>query len=411
MGGMTKGLPFTFQSLTKENTMLTHQAISLAELDFIAETNFHADLWQPILLLGAPGTGKSMWARVSLPISYAAFLGVNVDDIGFAEEKPARRDSAELSGAALPHKLEGEYLNCLKKFAPNTGGHAFEFTPPPLWLDVMRQYNAGKTHGIILIEEIAAAGAAEQKVMRDLTDPEEHSIGGFKFPRGWIVVLNGNRAKDKAGSARVLSHLINTVLAFNVEFSISGWKKWAIAHNINPIVVECAVAYADQNFFADSVPTEDTAYCTPRSLVRAAAHLDAYMATPAFTGTVPPLMERMLAANIGAASANILCQWMAQRDHVPTADMILRNPEGAMVSDQTGFQMIAANVAMAAVTDARSATAVLHYIVRLRTDLQVSLGTKLMGISTRNGWTVTDPLAAAFIAKFHELIPLALSDN
>lgn len=378
--------------------MITHQEITLSELDFIVTQNLNAAIWQPIMLLGSPGSGKSMHSRRSLPQMLADHRGVAVEDIGFAEEKPARRDAAELAGAGLPFKNAD-------------GTHAFEFTQPPLHREVMRQYNAGKIHGIILIEEIAAAGAAEQKVMRDLTDPEEHSIGGWRFPDTWIVVLNGNRAKDKAGSGRVLSHMINTVLAFNVKFCINGWVRWAKANGINPVVIECAEAYADQGFFADAVPTEDTAYCTPRSLVRAAAHLDVYMASPEFDGSVSPLMERMLAANIGEKAANILTQWMGQRDHVPSAQEIINNPETAHVSDQTGFQMIAANVAMSQVNDARSATAVLHYIVRLRTDLQVSLGTKLMGISTRNNWTVTDPLAAAFIAKFHELIPLAISDR
>ena len=75
--------------------------------------------------------------------------------------------------------------------------------------------------------------------------------------------------------------------------------------------------------------------------------------------------------------------------------------------DQTGFQMIAANMAMGAVVNSHTAEAALHYIVRLRPDLQVSLGTKLMRISTRAGWAMTDPLAAAFIEKFHDLLPLA----
>ena len=175
--------------------MQTHQNMTLADMDFVVGENFRSSIWQPILFLGAPGTGKSMYSRRKLPILMADHYGVDVDDIGFAEEKPARRDAAELAGAALPQNLEDGFVQAVRKYAPSTGKHTFEFTPPPLWLNVMRQYLAGKTYGIILIEEIAAAGQAEQKVMRDLTDPEEHSIGGFRFPATWIVVLNGNRAK------------------------------------------------------------------------------------------------------------------------------------------------------------------------------------------------------------------------
>ena len=51
--------------------------------------------------------------------------------------------------------------------------------------------------------------------------------------------------------------------------------------------------------------------------------------------------------------------------------------------------------------------AALQYIVRLRPDLQVSLGTKLLRVSAKNGWVLTSDVATAFIQKFHELIPLA----
>ena len=391
--------------------MKTHQKITIAQLDEIAVINLSSPIWQPILLLGAPGQYKTGWCKERLPELMAEHYGCSTDDIGFAEEKPARRDATEIAGAGLPKKLGADFAEAIAEYAPHSSAHTFDFTPPPLWIAVMKQYLAGKTRGIILIDEVAAAGQPEIKVLRDLSDAEEHAIGGYKFPRGWLPVFTGNRAKDKSGSGRIMSHFVNTVLVFELVFDIDGLVKWYKSHGVNPIAIECALAHADSDFFADAVPAEDTAFCTPRSYYRASQHLDAFMASPAFEGTVTPLMERMLAANIGSDSASVLTQWIAQRDHVPSAYEIINNPEGCMVSDQTGFQMIAANVAMAAVSDARSATAVLHYIVRLRTDLQVSLGTKLMGISTRKGWTVTDPLAAAFIAKFHELIPLALMDN
>jgi hypothetical protein len=375
--------------------MSNHQSIHITDLDFIATTNLQSSVWQPILLTGSPGIAKTQWCKNGLRKIYADFLNIGFEDVGVVTEKPARRDAAELAGAGLPYKQAD-------------GSHIFEFTLSPVLAKIQR---SGKQYGILLWDEATAAGVAEQKVICDSCDPEEHEIGGHKIPAGWIVVLTGNRAKDKAGSQRALSQLINRVMTYNVEFDINGWVRWAEENGVNPVVIECAKAYADQNFFADSVPSEDTAYCTPRSLVRAAAHLDAYMMSDEFSGHIPPIVEKMLASNIGADAANILSQWMAQRDEVPSAEEIINYPETARVSDQTGFQMIAANSAMAHVNDARSATAVLHYIVRLRTDLQVSLGTKLMGISTRKGWTVTDPLAAAFIAKFHELIPLAMTDR
>jgi hypothetical protein len=375
--------------------MSNHQQITIDELETIARLNLAGPQWQPMILLGSPGTAKTQWLTERLPELYAEALGVTVDDIGLVVEKPARRDSAELAGVALPIK-EAD------------GAVATQFTRSPVLKKIQ---DKGLTYGILLWDEIAAAGAPEQKVAADSFDPDEHSIGGERLPAGWIVVGTGNRAKDKAGAVRLLSHLTNRAMVYEMRFCIHAWIKWAVENNINPVVQECAEAYHDQGFFADAVPAEDIAYCTPRSLVRVAGHLDTLMSSIEFDGTIPPVIERMFASNVGPNAANVLCQWIAQRDHVPTAAEILSNPEGAKVPDQTGFQMVAANIAMAEVTDAQSATAVLHYVCRLRTDLQVSLGTKLMAISTRAGWTVTDPLAAAFISKFHQLLPLAISDQ
>ena len=89
---------------------------------------------------------------------------------------------------------------------------------------------------------------------------------------------------------------------------------------------------------------------------------------------------------------------------------IMNDPEGVMVPDETGFQLLAANLAMAEVHDVRTATSALKFICRLRTDLQVSLGTKLMGISAKSGWMISDPLAHQFIDEFQEFLPLAYEE-
>ena len=56
---------------------------------------------------------------------------------------------------------------------------------------------------------------------------------------------------------------------------------------------------------------------------------------------------------------------------------------------------------------ASTGEAALQYITRLRPDLQVSLGSKLLRLSAKRGWVLTSSTATAFIAKFHELLPLA----
>ena len=82
-----------------------------------------------------------------------------------------------------------------------------------------------------------------------------------------------------------------------------------------------------------------------------------------------------------------------------------------MVPDDTGFQQLAANRAMNVMMSEESMDAALRYIVRLRPDLQVSLGTKLIRRSVDEGWTMVSPLANAFLEKFSEFLPLATEEK
>jgi hypothetical protein len=96
---------------------------------------------------------------------------------------------------------------------------------------------------------------------------------------------------------------------------------------------------------------------------------------------------------------------------VPMGHEILADPTGAMVPDDTGFQQLAANRAMNAIVSEADGDAALTYIVRLRPDLQVSLGAKLIRRSVREGWTMASPVANAFIRKFSEFLPLAAEER
>lgn len=356
-----------------------------------------AAVFQPIILLGPPGVGKTWGFRFLLRSLYAKLLDVDVDRIGYVEENVAQRDAPEIAGVMLPAK--------------DADGNVYtRFAKSPIIVEMERQIAEGKTHGILNLDEIAQAAQPEQKVCGPALDPSTRTLGGHPIPDGWIVVGTGNRAQDKSGATRLLAHLTDRVRVMELTFSLQAWLAWARENRINPVIIDFAEAHGDSStghsIFADAVPVEDVAYCTPRSLVNASRDLDALMADPEFDGHVPGWAESMFAANIGESAANLLCQWMAQRNEVPTAQEILSNPEAARVPTQTGFQMIAANVAMAAVDDRRTAEAAFAYLLRLRTDLRVSLATKLLGITARNGWTVTSPKAAEFIRDHAELLPL-----
>jgi len=375
---------------------MAHIKTNIALLEQMARTMFSNPMKKPLVLIGMVGIAKTQWIKNTYHSMYAEHLGLSADRVGLIQERVANRDSAEIAGVALPIKNDkGEVLT--------------KFTTPPL---ITKIQETGLEHGIILFDELLQAPADVQKVLADVLDPDERTLAGVKIPDGWIVAATGNRAADKSGASRLLSHLLNRVRSFELEFNINQWADWANVNDVNPLAIDCAVTYHGEGFFADAVPTEDGPFCTPRSLVHAAADLTAFMQTDEFDGVyIPSYMEALIASSVGARAAGMMSRHIAMADEVPLSEDIYASPLDAKVPDATGYQLLAANRAIHGAYSAKLGEAALQYIVRLRPDLQVSLGTKLLRMSAKNGWVLTSDVATAFIQKFHELIPLADSAN
>jgi hypothetical protein len=359
-----------------------------------------SDSWQPVIALGAPGSGKTYFCTKVLPRIIAECLGCDVSEVAVVPEKPARRDATEMAGMGLPFEDERGWIT----------KHAIA----PVLIRIQDAIDAGAKYVILVWDEAAAAALPEQKVLSDSLDPEENKVGHFDLQKGWndgegkvFVCGTGNRAKDKAGSINMLAQNTDRALVVTVKRDVVGWAEdYATPNGVNPIMIECALAHADDGFFAEEIPATQEPFNTERSTTMASKHLDAIMAEPQFTGMLTPLDEKMLATNIGWSAARRVSEWIQRRDNVPTGAQIIASPETVMVPPETGFQLLAAQLALAEVNDVRSATAALHYIVRLRKDLRVSLGVKLMNISSKAGWMMTDPLAQSFIMEFNEFLPL-----
>ena len=371
---------------------MAHVQTTIAQFQQIVPLVLASGNQQPVGLIGPVGVGKTQYFKGWFRDLYAEHVGVSADQLGFIQERVANRDSAEIAGVALPSKdANGDIIT--------------QFTKPPL---ITKIEQTKCEYGIILFDELMQATADVQKVLADVLDPAERTLAGWAIPDGWIVCFTGNRTADKSGASRMLSHLLNRCAVFELQFDIKGWASWAEQNDVNPLAIDCAMAYADDGFFADCVPTEDGPFCTPRSLVRAAQHLTAFTDSAEFDGIdLPSYVESLLAANIGDRAAGMLSRHIAMADQVPTARDIFADPTGANVPDATGYQLLAANRAINAAHDADTGEAALAYVVRLRPDLQVSLGSKLLRASARNGWTLTSDVAVAFIQKFHDLLPLA----
>ena len=354
--------------------------------------------FQALGLIGAPAMGKTMYFQTRFREHMANHYGVQVDDIGIVIEKIGQaEDAAAVNGLTLPSKLADGSVATIK-------------SKPSI---LVRIEATGKEYGVLLLDEAAQAGTNVVGSLGDTFNRKEHKVGDWPLPEGWVVVFTGNRVEDKAGSKRFPFHLIaGRAIMVNLLKDTQGWVRWARGADINPLFVGFIDAELNNVGFVDAVPSEYGPYLTPRSGVAAAAHLDAFMASDEFDGTeIPAHIITLMAMNIGQRAASALNEYIKTANSVPMGHEILADPEGAMVPDDTGFQQLAAHRAMNAIASEADGDAALTYIVRLRPDLQVSLGAKLIRRSVREGWTMASPVANAFIRKFSEFLPLAAEER
>jgi hypothetical protein len=136
------------------------------------------------------------------------------------------------------------------------------------------------------------------------------------------------------------------------------------------------------------------------------------MASPEFDGeTIPSHIQSLLAMNIGEDSATQIAVYIRTANEVPMGSEIIADPMNAMVPDNTGFQLLAANRAMNVVDSKTDADSAIMYITRLRPELQVSLGVKLIRRFAHKGWSTGSDVMNAFMVKYADFLPLASGDN
>jgi len=353
--------------------------------------------FQALGILGAPAMGKTMYFQTRFVEHIANHYGVQTDDVGVIVEKVGQaEDSAAVNGLTIPSKLAD-------------GTYATIKTKPSL---LVRIEATGKQYGVVILDELAQAGTDVMGSVGDTLNRSEHKVGDWELPQGWVVVFTGNRVEDKAGSKRLPTHLITgRALLANLLRDTVGWVQWA-SDKVNPVIIGFVESGMPHSEFADSVPSFYGPYFTPRSAVAAGRHLDAFMASPEFDGeTIPSHIQSLLAMNIGEDSAQQIGEYIRTANEVPMGSEIIADPMNAMVPDNTGFQLLAANRAMNAVDSAADADNAMLYIVRLRPELQVSLGAKLIRRFAAEGWTTGSDVTNAFMVKFSEFLPLAAGDD
>lgn len=193
-----------------------------------------------VMLWGQPGVGKSAAInQIADEINKKTGKKVNVTDVRLLLFNPI-----DLRGIPVADEEDGE------KVARWLKPLIFKMDPSD---DVIN---------ILFLDEISAAPQSVQAAAYQIT--LDKKVGEHKLPKNTIVIAAGNRVSDHSVAYKMPKALSNRLLHFDISCDFDDWKKWAMDHNVHPLVLGFLSFMPDHlNTFSSS--NDALAYATPRS--------------------------------------------------------------------------------------------------------------------------------------------------
>lgn len=249
---------------------------------------------RPIMLVGEPGFGKS------------SVVAQACHDAQVELWPPLRLQQHDpVEGSGLPAKHPDRETATWLPFA--------EFLPTdPDW------------SGVVFLDEVTQVNADWQKVIGSLLD--RAGVAGRRIPPKTRFILAGNEVTNRAGAARMLSHIQQRVKQIKLLFSLTDWQEQAAKDDVHQIVR----SFAD--FKGGAFTSFDPALDinpVPRQWYGVSDELKLHGAVD---DSWDPILKTVVGSLVGPGMAN---EFMAFRDHYNmlhgVVDQILTQPNGCEV--------------------------------------------------------------------------------
>lgn len=172
--------------------------------------------------------------------------------------------------------------------------------------------------GILLFDELPQADSNCQKILTNLLESRE--IHGKRLKPGWLIIATGNRAKDRAGANRLLSHLKNKITTLEMEASLDDWTQWALNNAIQSEVIGFLRFRPD---LLSNFDPQAECNATPRSWCKGVS---------ARLGVIPSELEfETFKGEVGEGPSAEFCAFLKIYRKLPSPDAILLNPGKAEI--------------------------------------------------------------------------------
>lgn len=331
-----------------------------------------------IMLLSEPGVGKSSTMKAlgdMYPNHHLAYIDVPNMDLG------------DICMPVIDHETKTTRYYPNARFGMHTG--------KPV---------------IIMLDEFSKGSPPVINMLHPLLESHNPRLGDIPLHPESIVFLTGNLSTDGVGD-NIKAHTLNRITKLVVRKpTFEEWAEWAIANDIEPIVIAAAREFAGDWFasyldypeglpkdavvFNPKMPT--TSYVSGRSLERASNIIkqrdkfDTDSLIAALSGT------------IGEKAARDLEAYIAFADQLPTWESIIKSPMTTPVPEGAGACALVAFNAIAKV-EKDTITPFMDYISRFSPEWQACFAINIAK-SPRQKIAFGCSAFSAWVAKNEDLL-------
>lgn len=283
---------------------------------------------QPVFMHGGPGICKS-----ALGAQCAETLGMDLIDI-----RAVLLDPVDLRGLPTITVLED-------------GTKLTDWAPPAF----LPQEGCRPT--LVFIDELNRAPMLVQNALFQLI--LDRRLGEYVLPSNCAIIAAGNRESDGGGVTRMASALSNRFTHLNVEPDLDDWSRWAVQHDVHPMVI--AFLRFKPTLLYD-FDRNAQAFPTPRSW----EFVSRIVTNPGSRD----LERAMVTGTVGEGAAIEFLSFVDLYRTLPSIDAILMDPKGAPVPEDVAT-LYAASSALGARSNTENFGRVITYLDRLPQEFAV----------------------------------------
>lgn len=311
----------------------------------------YIDANEPVQIASAPGAGKSE-STDQLVHSLSERDGF---EWGIAKVFIAALSTVDMYGFLVPSETVWIDIEGKKQTSKIS-----EFTVPPWMISVTGKPMNAYRRGIVVFEEWDKGDPDTKKAS---AEPILNGrLGRHALHSGISRIVLVNRVEDRSGTTKNFDFIINRRGELSFLANMTGWLRWAMTRNVDPIFTSFAERHPGL-VFTNKVPDVQGPFVTPRSLVKCNNVLSRRRDEKGEI-KVDNTANEMIRGYLGITATAQLMTWLKVKTETPEWAAILRDPEAVDMPERADACLMSCHECAHRV-DINSISPVIRYMRRM----------------------------------------------